>query len=167
VQPEAAYATVIERGGNPVNDRIFDYIKGKLGNPGRWIDIGCNTGALLLEVPNGVGVEASHELATAARAKGLTVFCGPAEYLPFASESFDTAVLSCVLEQCADPRAVLTEAERIARRVIGVNPIPGASVWGSVGGWVRSVIPEAEMQARGYRTERMDGQRYYFESNAG
>ncbi len=159
--PETPYTTVIERGTNPVNDRIIDFLKPRIR--GRWLDIGCNSGWLLSEVPRGSGVDASPELVQRARSKGLDARVGLAECLPFDAAEFATAVLSCVLEQCVDPEAVVREAQRVAGRIIGVNPIPGASLWGSVGGWVRSVIPEARMQAMGAKTEPMDEQRYYFE----
>jgi SAM-dependent methyltransferase len=160
--PEAAYSTIIERGYTPINDAILDWLIPRIR--GRWLDIGCNTGALLSEVPRGYGVDASPGLVAMAREKGLEARYGDATALPFDDREFECAVLSCILEQIPDWRGALAEAERVAGRVIGVNPIPGASPWGSVGGWVRSVIPEAEMQELGYRTERMDRQRYYFES---
>lgn len=159
--PETPYSTVIERGYTPVNDAIIDWLKPHIR--GRYLDIGCNAGWLLSEVPGGVGVDASPLMVERALAKGLDVRLGNAENLQFADKEFQTAVLSCVLEQCHSWRVALAEACRVAGRVIGVNPIPGASPWGSIGGWVHSVIPEAAMQALGYRTERMDAQRYYFE----
>lgn len=159
--PEAPYSTVIERGYTPVNDFIIDYLKPRIVAP--YVDLGCNTGWLLCEVPGGVGVEASPDLAQRARDKGCEVYCGRVECTPFADGGFQTAVLSCVLEQCDDWRSALTEARRIAHRVIGINPIPGASPWGGRGGWVRSVIAEPEMWALGFTTTRIDAQRYCFE----
>lgn len=158
---EATYSTVIERGGNPVNDRIIDYLKPRIVAP--YLDIGCNTGWLLSEVPGGTGIDASPIMVSAALDKGLNVRLGAAESLQFNDGEFTTAVLSCVLEQCAAWRTALDEARRVAQCVIGVNPLPGASPWGFVGGWVKSVISEVEMRALGAKTERMDDQRYFFE----
>lgn len=160
--PEAPYSTVIERGYTPVNDFIIDFIKPHVTAP--YLDIGCNSGWLLSEVPGGIGVDLSPLMVEAARAKGLDVRLAAAQALPFDDREFQTAVLSCVLEQTTRVIAAVKEAKRVARRVIGVNPIPGASPWGSVGGWVKSVIPEETMHALGFRTERIDSQRYYFES---
>ena len=159
--PEAAYTTVIERGYTRANDLIIDFLLPRIH--GYWLDIGCNTGWLLSEAPGGVGVDASVDLVQKARAKGLDARHASAEALPFVDGEFEMAVLSCVLEQCPDWRAALREAERVAARVIGINPIPGASPWGHVRGWVKSVIPEAEMESLGYWTERIDDQRYFFE----
>lgn len=157
---EPPYSTVIERGTSPINDHIIGWLKLRIVAP--WIDIGCNTGWLLSEVPGGVGVDASPVMVAAARAKGLDAHLAYAESLPFRCE-FETAVLSCVLEQCSDPLAALAEARRVARRVIGVNPIPG-SPWGVAGrGCVRSVIPPALIESMGGTTEQMDKHRYFFE----
>jgi SAM-dependent methyltransferase len=158
--PTAPYSTVIERGYTPTNDRIIDYLKPRIRAP--WIDIGCNTGWLLSEVPGGVGVDRSPVMVAAARAKGLDVLEADAVALPY-DGPFETAVLSCVLEQCQYPGAVITEARRVARRVIGVASLPGASVWGTICGWTVSLLPEDWMRSLGARTEHIDEARYYFE----
>lgn len=152
------YQTVIERGQAEANDRIIDYLKPRIS--GRWLDIGCNGGWLLSEVPGGVGVEASEIVALRAIRRGVSVVLAMAECLPFADGEFETAVLSCVLEQTADWRVALAEARRVAKRVIGVNPIPCASPWGYCGQWVKSVISPKEMPGV---TVQIDPARYYFE----
>lgn len=154
------YTTRIVRGYTVANDEIFRTMS-RMVQP-RYVDIGCNSGAFLLDNPGGVGLDASPVLVAEARAVGLDVVLGNAEALPFRSDSFQTAVLSCVLEQTECPLVCVQEALRVAHRVIGVNPIPGASVWGSVGGWVKSVIPESWVHAAGGTTGRMDAQRYWF-----
>jgi SAM-dependent methyltransferase len=151
-----SYNVKIERGHTPVNDKIIDFLKPRIH--GSYIDIGCNTGWLLSEVSGGVGVEQSRELVEKATAKGLTVYQASAENLPVFLEKFDTAILSCVLEQCEDWERVLGEAQNVAHRVIGINPYPG-SPWGKVGGWVKSVIPPEYFT----HTEPIDLDRYYFE----
>lgn len=160
--PGTTYRTVIERGNTPANDRIIDYLKPRIGG-GRWLDIGCNAGWLLSEVAGGVGLDGSEPLAAMARKRGAAVVLGRAEALPFAGGTFETAVLSCVLEQVPNWRQAFAEAARVARRVIGINPLPGRSPWGALQGWVRSVIAPQEMAALGCRVEAMDPQRYFFE----
>lgn len=150
------YDVVIERGRSEINDRIIDFLKPKIR--GKYLDVGCNTGWLLEEVPGGVGVDASKQLVEMAVEKGLDVRYAYAENLPFGNRSFDTVVLSCVLEQCDDWQDALEEAQRVGKRVIGINPIPG-SRWGVEGGWVKSVIPEDTFPY----TELVDDERYYFE----
>lgn len=158
--PEAPYSTVIERGYTPANDRIIDWLKPRIVAP--YIDIGCNTGWLLSEVPGGIGIDRSPVMVEAARAKGLDVIEADAARIPL-DGPFETAVLSCVLEQCPDPGAVIAEARRLAKRVIGIASIPGASIWGTVCGWTVSILPEAWMQSLGATTERIDNERYFFE----
>jgi len=150
------YDVIIERGHSEINDRIIDFLKPKI--QGRYLDVGCNTGWLLEEVPNGVGVEPSAPLVKRATNKGLNVIEGSGEKLPFEEKEFDTVVLSCVLEQCEDWRKVLKECRRVGKRVIGINPYPG-SPWGIKGGWVKSIIQPYEF----ITTERLDSDRYYFE----
>lgn len=132
------YNIQIERGHSEIADYCTDYIKKKI--TGEYLDIGCNTGLLLSEVPGGIGVEQSEQLYKKAIEKGLEVYHASGDKLPFYAGSFDTVVINSVLEQCHDWKAVLKEAIRVTRhKVIGINPIPG-SQWGKVGGWVKSVI---------------------------
>ena len=159
--PGTAYPTVICRGYTAINDWIIDFLADRVW--GRYVDIGCNCGFLLSEVPGGIGVDLSEPMVREALKRHVPAVLGRAEALPFPDRVFDTAVLSCVLEQTERPDLVISEALRVARRVIGINPIPGASQWGAKGGWIRSVLPEAMMHAAGFRTERMDAERYFFE----
>lgn len=123
--------------GNDLNNKIFDYLKPRIF--GKWLDIGCNIGTLLIEVPRGRGVDASQQMVDIARYKGLDVLCADATKLPFADKEFDLAVLSCTLEQIPDWETALKEAIRVSDRVIGINPLVG-SEWGRIGGWVQSII---------------------------
>jgi ubiquinone/menaquinone biosynthesis C-methylase UbiE len=86
--------------------------------------------------------------------------------LPFEDKTFDTVVLSCVLEQCDDWEKVLIEALRVCKeKVIGINPIPEKSPWGFVGGWVKSVIkPDYLKSFYGATIQYPDiAGKYYFE----
>lgn len=157
------YVTVIERGHTTLNDQIHDFIKKKI--VGHYLDIGCNTGWMLEEVPNGIGIDASPVLIAKAREKVLNARMGRAECLQFDEKEFQTVLLVSVLEQVVNPGLCLEQAQRVGQRVIGINPVPGASEWGKVGGWVRSLIPEEWMFRRGYVTERLPFAPafYYFE----
>ncbi|MEA1925840.1 MAG: class I SAM-dependent methyltransferase [Patescibacteria group bacterium] len=149
--PKKNYDVVIERGHSDINDRIIDFLKTKI--EGHFLDIGANTGWLLEEVPNGIGIDASPEMV---KKSGGKVMLGVAENLPFQDNEFDTVVMSCVLEQCKDWKKALKEAQRVGKKVIGINPYPN-SPWGELRGWVRSVIPPFG------KHERFDQDRYYFE----
>lgn len=156
---ENNYSTIIERGHHPINDRIIDFLKPKI--QGRWLDIGCNAGWLLSEVPFGTGIDASIKMVELAKLKGLRVFHGSADALPFNDGEFDTVVMSCVLEQCKDWKKAFKESKRVGYVIIGINPYPG-SRWGVIGGCVKSIIPPDEMEDT--YIERFDDERYYFES---
>lgn len=158
------YRAVIQRGRSPQTDAIHDFLVPRIS--GHWLDIGCNAGWMLSDIPDGVGIEPSLLLVELARAKGLTVHHGWAEELPFPAATFDTALMASVLEQAEDWRKALTEAQRVAARVIGVMPYPG-SPWGVVGGKhsrVRNVIDPKEFAVVwGAKIERVTENDYFFE----
>lgn len=91
------------------------------------LEVGCGTGhfsrwfaARGLEV---TGLDRSMPMLAAARAfRSPPCACGLAERLPVASRSVDLVVLITTLEFVDDPRAVLAESWRVARRgiVLGV-----------------------------------------------
>jgi ubiquinone/menaquinone biosynthesis C-methylase UbiE len=160
------YPNLISRGLHEINDAMCDYLKTKI--EGRWLDVGANIGTLLAEVPNGVGIDLSLEAVKKAGEAGHNVIHADAKDLPFEDDTFDTVVLSCVLEQIPMWQDALDEAIRVCKgKVIGLNPIPKESIWGEVGGteWVKSVIPEEDMRVYGakilYPTE-LKG-KYFFE----
>jgi SAM-dependent methyltransferase len=131
------YFVDIIRGHSDQNDYIIDFLKPRI--VGDYLDIGCNSGWLLSEVPGGMGVDLSKTMVRKANDKGLKAFWMDAADLNFYAKSFDTAILSCILEQCENWQDVLMEAMRVGKRVIGTNPVPG-SKWGVIGGCVKSVI---------------------------
>jgi len=151
--PKETYNCVIERGHDDINDNIIDFLKTKI--QGKYLDVGANTGWLLKEKEGGTGIDASPDMVE--KSNGL-VQLGNAEDLQFKDKEFDVVVLSCLLEQCHDWRLALSEAKRVGKKVIGINPKPG-SRWGTIGGWVKSIIPEATFQY----TKSFDNERYYFE----
>ena len=138
------YNVIIEKGHTPVNDAIIQFIGAQI--KGRYLDVGCNSGFLLETVPNGFGVDLSPLMINIAMEKGLPVQQANAEKLPFKDKEFDTVVLFCVLEQTENWKQALSEAKRVGKRVIGINPYPGKSRWGKIGDWVKSIIPPEEIE---------------------
>jgi len=93
----------------------------------RVLEIGCGEGAVALELQRRgftvEGAEVSASGAEAARSRGLTVMHYDGEELPHDDDAFDLAVLSHVIEHVANPRAVLAQAQRVARWVFVEVPI--------------------------------------------
>lgn len=134
------YNVIIEQGRSKENDEIIEFLIPKC--VGYTLDIGANAGYLISKLPNAVGVDNSPIVVDKAKELGRNVILVE-DKLPFEDKTFNTVVLSCVLEQCDDWEKVLHEALRVCKgKVIGINPIPEKSAWGIVGGtiWVKSVI---------------------------
>jgi ubiquinone/menaquinone biosynthesis C-methylase UbiE len=89
------------------------------------LDVGAGTGRAVLFLLNkgkeARGVEPVQALIKQATAKGLpenTILCGDGRSLPFDDRSFD-AVLECgVLHHVAEPRLVVNEMMRVARKAV-------------------------------------------------
>lgn len=98
----------------------------ELIEPGaRVLDIGCGDGALLEYLIRGKGVvgrgmELSQAGVNASVARGLSVVQGDADTAlsDYPEAAFDVAVLSKTLQATREPRAVLRQLVRIARRAI-------------------------------------------------
>ena len=132
------YDVIIEQGHSKENDAIINFLVPKCTD--KVLDIGANAGYLISKLPDAIGVDTSPIVVDKAKELGRNVSLVK-DKLPFEDKTFDTVVLSCVLEQCKDWEKVLNEALRVCKgKVIGINPIPEKSSWGFVGGWVKSII---------------------------
>ena len=102
----------------PLTTRIGDALGER---PGRLLDVACGPGLLLptlaARAERVVGIDLTAEnLRLAREAEGgapISLVRGVAEVLPFASGSFDAAVLRLALHHVVDPAAVLGEVRRI------------------------------------------------------
>ncbi len=76
----------------------------------RILDVGCWDGTLLNQLPSKWvrhGIELNSGAVTAARAKGLEVFCGRVEEFSSTLESYDLILMMDVLEHLSDPLRML------------------------------------------------------------
>jgi SAM-dependent methyltransferase len=98
---------------------------------GRYLDVGCGTGAdaIALAVRHGVdvvGVDASETMVAEARRRGLAeAVVADAASLPFADETFDGAWADRTFQHLADPERALGELVRVTRpggRIVVVDP---------------------------------------------
>lgn len=113
---------------------------------GRWLDVGCGTGALTgaileLAAPSAVvGVDSSAGFLASARRQvtdaRASFVAGDAADLPVRSEDFDVVVSGLMLNFVADPASVMAEFSRAAR--------PG----GLVGGYVWDYAAGMQMMRR-------------------
>jgi ubiquinone/menaquinone biosynthesis C-methylase UbiE len=110
-----------------ISRRHVDFYRKFAGH--RILDLGCATGNYCLELKrlgfDCVGADINHEYIEKARAKGVeaVVVSGA---LPFKDSSFDTVIISEVLEHLLDPKTVLQEAKRVTKNNVLVT-VPDSS----------------------------------------
>ena len=93
---------------------------------GETLDVGCGVGDFLEFRPGSVGVDVNPLLVKHCRDRGLTVYPMPYDVLPFADNSFDSAVLDNVLEHILEPAHLIREIKRVVRpHGILVVGVPG------------------------------------------
>lgn len=96
---------------------VVEWLDAQAGE--RILDLGCGDGQLSVRVAaSGAkvsGVDASAEMAAAARARGIAAEQGPAERLPFADGSFDAVFSNAVLHWVRGQDAMMDEVRRVLR----------------------------------------------------
>jgi SAM-dependent methyltransferase len=94
---------------------VFEWLAPKAGE--RILDLGCGDGQLTLRIAAAgarvAGLDASPEMAAAARSRGIEVEEGNAESLPYADRSFDAVFSNAVLHWVRDQDAMLDEVRRV------------------------------------------------------
>lgn len=100
----------------------------------RVLDVGCGDGSLLLYLKknkrvDGRGLEINQKNVQECLARGLAVIEGDAEkdLINYPDNSFDTAILNQAIQQFYEPRKVLNELLRIAKKAI--ITIPNFGYW--------------------------------------
>jgi SAM-dependent methyltransferase len=116
-----AYERYMGRWSRPVAVAFLDWLAVPPG--GRWLDVGCGTGALAglvlerCEPSEVVGVDPAAGFVEFARAQieGARFEIGGAQALPFYDGDFDAAVAGLVLNFVRDPAQGAAEMRRVAR----------------------------------------------------
>jgi ubiquinone/menaquinone biosynthesis C-methylase UbiE len=85
----------------------------------RILDLGCGDGQLTARIAASgamvVGLDASPQMAAAARSRGMTVEEGSAEAMPFEEQSFDAVFSNAALHWVRDHEAMLAEVRRVLK----------------------------------------------------
>jgi SAM-dependent methyltransferase len=80
------------------------------------LDVGCGNGAYLARHRGAIGADLSHGMLLAARARcDAPLVCADAQWLPFASASFDTVLAPHMLYHVPDRRLAARELRRVLR----------------------------------------------------
>lgn len=108
---------------DPQKDRLLpDLLELPLKSGMKVLKIGCSSGYRLLWLQENlglkcVGIEPSEQAVNIARDKGIEVYQGTAESLPFEDTSFDLVIFGFCLYLCdrADLFRIAQEADRVLR----------------------------------------------------
>jgi SAM-dependent methyltransferase len=82
---------------------------------GRGLEIGVGSGRFAAPLGVQVGIDPSSAMLDRALARGIEVFEGIAEHLPFADDSFDHALVVTTLCFVDSPAAMLAQARRVLK----------------------------------------------------
>ncbi len=100
--------------------------------PRPWLEIGVGSGRFAAALGIDVGIDPADKLLAMARRRGLRVFQGHGENLPFADSSFGSVFMIVTICFVDDPLPVLQECHRILQPSGGLllGFVPRDSLWG-------------------------------------
>jgi len=114
--------------------------------PKPWIEVGVGSGRFAQALGIDIGLDPSSKLLEMARNRGISVFLGKGEEMPFQYASFGTALFVVTLCFVDSPRKILSEAARLLKSqgkvVLGL--VLNESPWGQL-----------------YQVEKEMGHRFY------
>ncbi len=93
------------------------------------VEVGVGTGRFAAPLRVWLGVDPSRNMLVLAKKRGVETVEAVGEYLPLRTSSLHTALLVVTLCFVDNPRRVLGEAARVARRVVSCI-VPRLSPWG-------------------------------------
>lgn len=118
------------------------------------LEVACNTGYVREYCPQAEeihGVDVNLALVEIAKTRLTSAQVARAESLPFPDKSFDVVNISGLLEQVFDPKPIMKEAARVARRVVVGNTTHESGTWGKhrtpYHEWQSHSYSEAEIRA--------------------
>lgn len=124
--------------------RLIDEVSRRLGRTGRWLDIGCGCGDLLLEARGRgwecSGIDCSPCAVAMTRQRGLRTFAGhfPGD-LPKSECRYDAISMIYMLEEVQDPKSLLQECKkRLKSNGVLVLELKNFSFWVHAEGFFRS-----------------------------
>ena len=99
---------------------------------GEWLEVGVGTGRFAQALKVKTGIDPSDKMSAVARKRGIKVFEGCGEDIPFENGSFDGVLLLCTLSFLNDPHKFFSESRRVVKKdgLVVVGFIPADSLWG-------------------------------------
>ena len=106
----------------PRVERVSRALAAQIGHADSLLDVGCGDGTVARAIAAAVGAKRIAGVDLKVRpAVAIEVVAYDGTHLPFPDGAFEAVVISDVLHHCADPRAVLREALRVAGRVVAIK----------------------------------------------
>ena len=106
----------------PRVERVAEALASLLGQTESLLDVGAGDGQIALRVAQAVGAKRVAGVDVAPRAESAIVTQAyDGTTLPFEDDAFEAVLIADVLHHAADPTRVLSEALRVAKRVVAVK----------------------------------------------
>jgi ubiquinone/menaquinone biosynthesis C-methylase UbiE len=116
------HARFVQQAGWTSKTRKYLYEKGELARARRILEVGCGTGALLMEFPShtraeihGLDISLDNARMTQRNAPAAGITCGDGHRLPYRDACFDLAFCHFLLLWVKSPVTVLNEMKRVIR----------------------------------------------------